>query len=185
MSPASSTRPAQASASATSATTTRACPPWRTPARPSPPPRPHPVRAHDRGAPRVRRARRWHARCRPARRDRRRVASRRRRRGHAGRPADRSPAEPRDAVLALTPEGVQRERDHVVLPDEHHDLDQLALVVARGELLPGRVADAAVVVELVKQHAAATASKASQPDASAPDRTRWISSSLSPGPPWR
>src|SRR5262245_3220123 len=51
--------------------------------------------------------------------------------------------------LSLHAERVQREREHVVLPDQHRQLDHLPLVVARRQRVPGAVGDAGSVVQLV------------------------------------
>src|SRR5205807_6619023 len=56
---------------------------------------------------------------------------------------------PGQARLERHAEAVERERDHVVVADEHRDLDQLALVVALGEGRPRLVGDAGSFVELV------------------------------------
>ena len=166
MSPASSTRPAQASASATSATTTRAWPAVAaTHAAVSSAAAASRSRAHHRGslacgehgggAPVADRRVGIVGGLRPGADDED---------APAGQPIAHPP-NPGTPSSRCTPREFSVNADHVVLPDEHHDLDQLALVVARGELLPGRVADAAVVVELVGGAASSVASKASQPDA--------------------
>src|SRR5439155_25850727 len=73
----------------------------------------------------------------------------------AGRPRPASDArtgstgEPGRTGVGLDAERVHDERDHVILPDDHRDLDQLPVVVAGGEQLPGGVADAGVGVQLV------------------------------------
>ena len=78
------------------------------------------------------------------RRARRTAACRRRRRARVGRRVARrrldarSRVEPGDSGLALHAERAQRVRDEVVVTDDHRDLDQLLLVVDRGERGPGR-----------------------------------------------
>src|SRR5437588_3235506 len=64
--------------------------------------------------------------------------------------------QPGDALFALHAEAVQREGDHVIVTDEHRQLDKLSFVVALGEGGPRRIGDAPVLVELVggrEQHA--------------------------------
>ena len=66
---------------------------------------------------------------------RRRRATAERRRGSRPRQAPRAPGlgQPLEALVELDLERVQRERHHVVVPDEHRDLDQGTLVEALGQ----------------------------------------------------
>ena len=84
-----------------------------------------------------------------------------------------------------TRERVQGHRQHLVVADQHAELDQLDLVELGRQPLPELVADLARSVQLVGGARAASTAAPTSPAPSAPSRTRSISSALEPGAPAR